>query len=60
LKGDLIFIYWLQEEKLCVEIIDTGVGIDKVRKPLLFKLYGEIKDLADSKNNSNGMGLFCS
>jgi signal transduction histidine kinase len=30
-RGDLIFIYWLQEDKLCVEIIDTGIGIEKER-----------------------------
>jgi K+-sensing histidine kinase KdpD len=46
-----------------VEIIDSGIGIDKEQQQYLFVPFLELKikqDMKDVKNNSIGMGLACS
>jgi K+-sensing histidine kinase KdpD len=49
--------------KLCVKVIDSGIGIDKSRQNLLFKPFMELhqkQDLELVKDNSIGLGLTCS
>jgi signal transduction histidine kinase len=45
IKGDLVFVYWLEEDKyLCMDIADSGIGIEKDQIPHLFNLLSEIKE----------------
>jgi signal transduction histidine kinase len=40
-----VFVYWLEEDKyLCMDIADSGIGIEKDQVPHLFNLLSEIKE----------------
>jgi K+-sensing histidine kinase KdpD len=68
-KGDIMFVISIttNDEKkqnyLEIDIIDTGVGIDKERQNYLFIPFLELKikqDMRKVTNNSIGIGLACS
>ena len=69
-KGDFVIILGLEEDKqldlstytLDIDIIDTGLGIEKERQKYLFIPFLELKvkqDLKEVKDNSIGLGLSC-
>jgi len=52
-----------QGNNLEIEVIDTGLGIDKERQQYLFVPFKELRlnqNIKNLKDNSIGMGLACS
>ena len=56
-RGDLIFLVGVKINELEVDIIDTGIGIEKHRQSSLFKQFGELNKFEESKDHSIGIGL---
>ena len=58
--GDMIFVVGLNNSILEVDIVDTGIGIERHRQSSLFKQFGELNKFEKSKDHSIGVGLACS
>ena len=48
------------DNRLSVEVIDTGKGIDPSESPKLFSKFGQLKRTAQVNSMGNGLGLFIS
>ena len=48
---------WLQEDRLCVEIADTGVGIRPDDMPRLFREFERMEEGPGHKTEGTGLGL---
>ena len=54
-RGTVEFGYTIEQDKICIFVRDTGVGIDPKMQELIFEKYRQIE--AGQSNNINGLGL---
>ena len=55
-NGGVTIKVYQKDNKVVVEVIDTGIGIQEHELPNLFKLFGSIK-FGNNSINKNGIGL---
>lgn len=54
-RGTVEFGYTIAQDKICIFVRDTGVGIDPKMQELIFEKYRQIE--AGQSNDINGLGL---
>ncbi|MFP4287809.1 MAG: sensor histidine kinase [Bacteroidota bacterium] len=56
-ENEVIIKVWLQETKLCVSVIDHGVGVSEVNKKIIFDRFKRLDSGINSINRGHGLGL---
>lgn len=56
-ENEIIVKLWLKDTKLCISVIDHGVGVSEVNKKIIFDRFKRLDTGINSINRGHGLGL---